>query len=73
MDSCIRGLENAVPGFSRLDSAAKAKLCFEQFTHSDMNYTGAGVLPANVHKMHLVDLEGPFVLQVFANLRLVGL
>lgn len=64
MDSCIRSLETAVPGFSRLDSAGKAKLCFEQFTHSDMNYTGAGVLPANVNKMHLVNLEGPFVLQV---------
>ncbi|KAK3003407.1 hypothetical protein RJ639_020023 [Escallonia herrerae] len=43
---------------------AKAKLCFEQFLCSDMNCVGAGVLPENVHDMHLVDLAGPFVLQV---------
>ncbi|KAM7475763.1 hypothetical protein LguiB_023006 [Lonicera macranthoides] len=64
LDSCIRGLESAVPGFERLDHGAKAKLCFEQFLCSDMNYCGSGILPENVHDMHLVDLQGPFVLQV---------
>ncbi|CAK9133825.1 unnamed protein product [Ilex paraguariensis] len=63
LDSCIRNLESLVPGFVRFDNATKAKLCFEQFLYSDMNYTGAGVLPENVHNMHLVDLPGPFVLQ----------
>ncbi|KAA8540664.1 hypothetical protein F0562_024417 [Nyssa sinensis] len=64
LDSCIRGLESSVPGFAGFDGATKAKLCFEQFLHSDMNYSGCGVLPENVHGMHLVDLAGPFVLQV---------
>ncbi|WOH05173.1 hypothetical protein DCAR_0624587 [Daucus carota subsp. sativus] len=64
LDSCVSGLESAVNGFSRLDDVAKAKLCFEQVLYSDMNYVGAGVLPGNVVDMHLVDLAGPFVLQV---------
>ncbi|XWS51452.1 hypothetical protein CRYUN_Cryun12cG0177500 [Craigia yunnanensis] len=29
-----------------------------------MNYSGGGILPKNVDSMHLVDLKGPFVLQV---------
>lgn len=64
LDSCIRGLERSVPGFASFDLAAKAKLCFKQFLLSDMNYSGGGVLPENVHNMNLVDLAGPFVLQV---------
>lgn len=64
LDSCIRGLETAVPGFLSLDDTKKAKLCFERFLESDMNNCGAGLLPDNVHQMHLVDLPGPFVLQV---------
>ncbi|KAL6996918.1 recQ-mediated genome instability protein 1 [Sarracenia purpurea var. burkii] len=64
LDSCIRGLESSVPRFGILDLAAKAKLCFEQFLYSDMNYSGAGMLPENVHNMHLEDLAGPFILQV---------
>ncbi|GMP34190.1 hypothetical protein CsSME_00007163 [Camellia sinensis var. sinensis] len=64
LDSCIQGLERSVPGFASLDLAAKAKLCFKQFLLSDMNYSGGGVLPENVHNMNLVDLAGPFVLQV---------
>lgn len=64
LESCVGGLESSVPGFAMLDLAAKAKLCFERFLCSDMNYCGAGVLPENVHDMHLVDLPGPFVLQV---------
>ncbi|KAK2965694.1 hypothetical protein RJ640_022221, partial [Escallonia rubra] len=62
LDSCVRGLEGLL--FTRLDDAAEAKLCFEQFLCSDMNCVGAGVLPENVHDMHLVDLAGPFVLQL---------
>ncbi|KAI3785886.1 hypothetical protein L1987_45012 [Smallanthus sonchifolius] len=64
LDSCLRGLQTAIPGFSSLDATKKAKLCFENFLHSDMNYCGAGLLPNNVHQMHLVHLPGPFVLQV---------
>ncbi|KAJ0527881.1 putative recQ-mediated genome instability protein [Helianthus annuus] len=64
LDSCLRGLETAVPGFSSLDATQKAKLCFDKFLNADMNYCGAGSLPNNVHQMHLVDLPGPFVLQV---------
>ncbi|KAK3013851.1 hypothetical protein RJ639_010199, partial [Escallonia herrerae] len=64
IDSCVRCLEGSLPGFTGLDDAKKAKLCFEQFLYSDMNCVGAGVLPENVHDMHLVDLAGPFVLQV---------
>lgn len=64
LDSCIRGLESAVSGFSRLDDVAKGKLCLEQVLYADMNYIGAGLLPENVADMHLVDLVGPFVLQV---------
>ncbi|KAI3727071.1 hypothetical protein L1987_66880 [Smallanthus sonchifolius] len=64
LDSCLRGLQTAIPGFSSFDATKKAKLCFEKFLHSDMNYCGAGLLPNNVHQMHLVHLPGPFVLQV---------
>lgn len=64
LHSCIQGLETAVTGFFRLDDVAKGKLCLEQVLYSDMNYVGAGVLPENVADMHLVDLVGPFVLQV---------
>lgn len=64
LDSFVQGLESSVSGFSQLDVSAKAKLCFQQFLFSDMNYSGAGVLPRNVQSMHLVDLKGPFVLQV---------
>ncbi|KAH9705485.1 RecQ-mediated genome instability protein 1 [Citrus sinensis] len=64
LDSCVQGLESSVSGFSQLDVSAKAKLCFQQFLFSDMNYSGAGLLPRNVQSMHLVDLKGPFVLQV---------
>lgn len=64
LDSCLAGLQTAVAGFSSFDDTKKAKLCFERFLNSDMNYCGAGLLPSNVHRMHLVDLPGPFVLQV---------
>lgn len=63
--SCLSGLENSIPQFSRLDVAAKAKHCFEQLLFSDMNLCGGGVLPRNVASMHLVELAGPFVLQVY--------
>ncbi|KAI4336347.1 hypothetical protein L6164_014884 [Bauhinia variegata] len=64
LDACIRELESSVRGFAGFDVTTKAKLCFEQFLFSDMNYCGGGVLPANVHSMHLADLPGPYVLQV---------
>lgn len=64
LESCVGGLEGSVRGFSGLDDTTKAKLCFEQFLYSDMNFCGAGMLPRDVHKLHLVDLKGPFVLQV---------
>ncbi|XP_021286088.1 recQ-mediated genome instability protein 1 isoform X2 [Herrania umbratica] len=63
LDSCVQGLQSSVPRFSTLDVSAKAKLCFQQFLFSDMNYSGGGILPENVDSMHLVDLKGPFVLQ----------
>ncbi|CAN8264512.1 unnamed protein product [Cochlearia groenlandica] len=62
--TCLSRLQISVPRFSRLDVAAKAKHCFEQFLFSDMNVIGSGVLPRNVESMHLVELSGPFVLQV---------
>ncbi|XP_015580222.1 recQ-mediated genome instability protein 1 isoform X2 [Ricinus communis] len=61
LDSCLGGLDSSVRG---LDVAAKAKLCFQQFLFSDMNYSGGGLLPPNVDSMHCVNLAGPFVLQV---------
>ena len=64
LDACIRSLQGSVPGFFSLNHSEKGKLCFEQFLVSDMNYVGAGVLPENVDSMHLVDLPGPYVLQV---------
>ncbi|KAL8042654.1 hypothetical protein ABFX02_09G067200 [Erythranthe guttata] len=64
LDSCLRGLQSSVSGFQGMDASAKARLCFEQFLCSDMNYCGAGVLPPNVQALNLVDLKGPFVLQV---------
>lgn len=62
--SCLSGLEISIPQFSRLDVAAKARHCFEQFMFSDMNLCGSGVLPRNVASMNLIELAGPFVLQV---------
>lgn len=64
LDACVRGLERSVPDFASLDVAVKAKLVFEQFLVSDMNYSGGGGLPENVDSLHLVDLPGPYVLQV---------
>ncbi|XP_074278469.1 recQ-mediated genome instability protein 1 [Silene latifolia] len=64
LNSCQLGLQNSVPGFGNFDVETKAKLCFGQFLNSDMNFVGAGVLPENVCGLHLVDLAGPFVLQV---------
>ncbi|XP_042014581.1 recQ-mediated genome instability protein 1-like isoform X2 [Salvia splendens] len=64
LDSCLQGLQASTPGFQRMDDSSKAKLCFKQLFWSDMNFCGAGVLPPNVHTLHLVDLKGPFVLQV---------
>ncbi|XP_021775834.1 recQ-mediated genome instability protein 1-like [Chenopodium quinoa] len=64
LDSCKLGLQNSVPGFANFDVETKAKLCFGQFLNSDMNYSGAGILPENLKDLHLVDLTGPFVLQV---------
>ncbi|CDY16717.1 BnaA09g06650D [Brassica napus] len=62
--SCLSGLEVSVPQFSRLEVAAKAEHCFEQFLFCDMNLCGGGVLPRNVASMVLEELAGPFVLQV---------
>ncbi|KZV21758.1 hypothetical protein F511_02916 [Dorcoceras hygrometricum] len=64
LHSCLISLQSSVPGFHGMDDSSKAKLSFGQFLCSDMNYCGAGVLPANVHNLNCVDLEGPFVLQV---------
>ncbi|XP_060670661.1 recQ-mediated genome instability protein 1 [Ziziphus jujuba] len=63
-DACVLELERSMPGFANLDVGAKAKLVFERFLVSDMNYSGGGGLPENVHSLHLVDLSGPYVLQV---------
>lgn len=70
LDSCLQGLQVSVQGFHGMDDSAKAKLCFSQFLWSDMNYCGAGVLPPNLHTLHMVDLKGPFVLQVNADFNL---
>lgn len=66
--SCLSRLEVSVPEFSRLEVAAKAKHCFEQFLFCDMNLCGGGggVLPRNVASMVLEELAGPFVLQVIS-------
>ncbi|KAK7399255.1 hypothetical protein VNO78_10434 [Psophocarpus tetragonolobus] len=57
-------LQASVASFQHLDVAAKAKRCFEQFLFADMNFCGNGVLPPDVHSMHLRVLPGPYVLQV---------
>ncbi|KAE8123843.1 hypothetical protein FH972_018765 [Carpinus fangiana] len=62
LDACLNSLPSSVP--ASLDVAVKAKLCFERFLTLDMNLCGNGVLPPNVDSMHLVDLPGPYVLQV---------
>ena len=64
LEACLDALQSSVPGFASLSVDAKAKLCFERFLVSDMNHCGNGVLPHNVDSMHLVDLPGPYVLQV---------
>lgn len=62
--TCLRELGESVNGFQGFDVATKAKLCFEQFLFSDLNFCGSGVLPSNVASMHLDTLPGPYVLQV---------
>ncbi|GAU50844.1 hypothetical protein TSUD_76120 [Trifolium subterraneum] len=62
--TCLRELGDSVNGFQGFDVATKAKLCFEQFLFSDLNFHGSGVLPPNVESMHLDVLPGPYVLQV---------
>ncbi|PNY09273.1 recQ-mediated genome instability protein 1-like [Trifolium pratense] len=62
--TCLRELGDSVNGFQGFDVATKAKLCFEQFLFSDLNFCGSGVLPPNVESMHLDVLPGPYVLQV---------
>lgn len=62
--TCLRELGESVNGFQGFDVATKAKLCFEQFLFSDLNFCGSGVLPSNVTSMHLDTLPGPYVLQV---------
>ncbi|KAK7853216.1 recQ-mediated genome instability protein 1 [Quercus suber] len=64
LEACLDALRSSVPGFASLGVDAKAKLCFERFLVSDMNQCGSGALPRNVDSMHLVDLAGPFVLQI---------
>ncbi|XP_060962705.1 recQ-mediated genome instability protein 1 isoform X4 [Cannabis sativa] len=64
LDACVQGLERSVLGFEGLNVDVKAKLCFERFLVSDMNQFGGGLLPENVHSLHLVDLPGRYVLQV---------
>ncbi|KAF3438740.1 hypothetical protein FNV43_RR21504 [Rhamnella rubrinervis] len=64
LNACVHGLERSVADFAGLDVAVKAKHVFEQFLVSDMNYSGGGGLPENVDSLHLVDLPGPYVLQV---------
>ncbi|CAN6970464.1 unnamed protein product [Brassica rapa subsp. trilocularis] len=70
--TCLSGLEVSVPQFSRLEVAAKAKHCFEQFLFCDMNLCGGGVLPRNVASMVLEELPGPFVLQVVDEIVNIG-
>ncbi|CAF2037165.1 unnamed protein product [Brassica rapa] len=70
--SCLSGLEVSVPQFSRLEVAAKAEHCFEQFLFCDMNLCGGGVLPRNVASMVLEELAGPFVLQVVDEIVNIG-
>ena len=70
LEACLDALQSSVPSFASLGVDAKAKLCFERFLVSDMNQCGNGVLPRNVDSMHLVDLPGPFVLQVRFDLNL---
>ncbi|XP_050256303.1 recQ-mediated genome instability protein 1 [Quercus robur] len=64
LEACLDALRSSVRSFASLGVDAKAKLCFERFLVSDMNQSGSGVLPRNVDSMHLVDLPGPFVLQI---------
>ncbi|XP_042461573.1 recQ-mediated genome instability protein 1-like isoform X1 [Zingiber officinale] len=64
LESCAATLMASGSDFSRLDVAGRAKRCFEQFLISDMNTSGAGVLPEYVHRLHKTELEGPFVLQI---------
>lgn len=64
LEACIGELQGSIQGYLRLDDSQKAKLCFEQFLFADMNYCGSGVLPRDVHNLHMVDLKGPYILQV---------
>ncbi|KAK1294959.1 hypothetical protein QJS10_CPA16g00906 [Acorus calamus] len=64
LDACVAGLAAGGAGFEALDVAGKARMCFEQFLVSDVNFSGGGVLPANVEGIHMAEMEGPFVLQV---------
>ncbi|KAL9239374.1 hypothetical protein vseg_013705 [Gypsophila vaccaria] len=64
LGACELGFRESVSGYGNLEAETKAKMCFGQVLYSDMNLVGGGVLPENVCGLHLVDLPGPFVLQV---------
>ncbi|MCL7036491.1 hypothetical protein MKW94_012053 [Papaver nudicaule] len=58
LNSCISELNDSVPGFRNLDVAEKGKLIQREFLSSDMNVSGGGVLPENVHALLQDDLPG---------------
>ena len=61
---CVGHLSNSDLTFSALPASAQAKLCLAQYINSDMNSSGAAILPENVASMHKQQLCGRFVLQV---------
>lgn len=61
---CVGHLSSSDLTFSALPASSQAKLCFAQYINSDMNSSGAAILPENVASMHKQQLRGRFILQV---------
>ncbi|KAI3928731.1 hypothetical protein MKW98_024332 [Papaver atlanticum] len=64
LNSRISELNNSVPGFANFDVHAKGKIIIQHVLLSDMNFSGAGVLPKDIDTLDQVTLPGPYFLQV---------
>ncbi|KAI3904998.1 hypothetical protein MKW92_025506 [Papaver armeniacum] len=66
LNSCVSKLNNSNPDFVNFNVAKKNNLIYERFLFSDMNLScgGEGVHPEKLQTMKLVNIPGPFLLQV---------
>lgn len=64
LDSFVREMEGAHPGFSTFGVEKQGELALAHLLITDFNEAGAGCLPNSFETLHATELAGPFVLQV---------